>query len=151
MADNSNESRMSVPEIVLPTNSENQTRTPESEQMVKLLKDKKKRKVPLRPGFSLGDWLKLNKSGKDLAGTGGQMLEVTMEEVARHNTEQDAWMVLGIHVYNVTEYLDFHPGGKPEIMRAVGGNGSPLFNSIHPWVNYQYFLKNCLVGRLIPS
>lgn len=50
-------------------------------------------------------------------------------------------------VYDVTSYLEFHPGGIPELMRAAGTDGTDLFNQIHAWVNYDNMLKSCLVGR----
>ncbi|KAJ4433586.1 hypothetical protein ANN_15896 [Periplaneta americana] len=52
-------------------------------------------------------------------------------------------------VYNVTHYMDFHPGGKEELMRGVGKDGTDLFNQIHPWVNYESLLQKCRVGRLV--
>ena len=56
------------------------------------------------------DWIKLTKSGKDLAGTGGRILQVTPKELAKHNSRKDCWMALNGIVYNVTSYMDFHPG-----------------------------------------
>ena len=56
------------------------------------------------------DWIRLTKSGKDLAGTGGRMLQVTSKELAKHNLRNDCWMALNGIVYNVTAYMDFHPG-----------------------------------------
>lgn len=38
-------------------------------------------------------------------------------------------VVLG-RVYNVTPYLEFHPGGIPEIMRGVGRDGTDLFDEV---------------------
>ena len=67
-------------------------------------------KTALKPGFSLMDWIRLTKSGKDLAGTGGRMLQVTSKELAKHNLRNDCWMALNGIVYNVTAYMDFHPG-----------------------------------------
>jgi len=67
-------------------------------------------KVALRPGYSLMDWIKFTKSGKDLAGTGGRILQVTPKELAKHNSRKDCWMALNGIVYNVTSYMDFHPG-----------------------------------------
>ena len=51
-------------------------------------------KTALRPGFSLMDWIRLTKSGKDLSGTGGQILEVTPRELSLHRTRKDAWMAI---------------------------------------------------------
>ncbi|KAK7603504.1 hypothetical protein V9T40_003503 [Parthenolecanium corni] len=105
-------------------------------------------KTALGPGKSLMDWVKLTNSGKDLSGTGGVMLNITPEELAQHNKETDAWMAIGGIVYNVTEYLSFHPGGEEELMRGVGTDATKLFNTVHSWVNYQSLLKSCIVGRL---
>ena len=51
-------------------------------------------KVALKPGFSLMDWIRLTKSGQDLAGNGGKMLKVTKAELAKHRTKRDAWMAI---------------------------------------------------------
>lgn len=48
--------------------------------------------VPLKPGRSLMDWIRLGKSGQDLAGTGGITKTVTVEELSKHNAEHDAWI-----------------------------------------------------------
>ena len=40
------------------------------------------------------DWIKLTKSGKDLAGTGGKLLQVSPAELARHKYRKDAWMAI---------------------------------------------------------
>lgn len=50
--------------------------------------------MSLRPGFSLMDWIRLTKSGKDLTGVGGKVTEVSLAELKRHNRKTDAWMAL---------------------------------------------------------
>ena len=46
------------------------------------------------------------------------------KEVAKHNTQEDCWLIVGEigerKVYDVTKFLDDHPGG-PEIMVDVAG------------------------------
>jgi len=76
-------------------------------------------KVALRPGYSLMDWIRLTKSGKDLAGTGGKILNVSPAELRKHNKRNDAWMALNGKVYNVTSYMDYHPGGWDELVRGA--------------------------------
>jgi len=35
---------------------------------------------------------------------------VTLDELSRHNSENDAWLAIDGVVYNVTRFLDAHPG-----------------------------------------
>ncbi|KAM3853180.1 cytochrome b5 reductase 4 isoform 5-T8 [Vipera latastei] len=68
------------------------------------LDDKKKKKekkektdevqVPLKSGRSLMDWIRLTKSGKDLTGLKGRLLEVTEEELMKHNKRDDCWICI---------------------------------------------------------
>lgn len=44
----------------------------------------------------------------------------TADEIATHNTETDCWVSLYGEVYNVTKFLDDHPGGKDSIMLYAG-------------------------------
>nr|XP_048291755.1 cytochrome b5 reductase 4 isoform X4 [Myodes glareolus] len=105
-------------------------------------------KVPLKQGRSLMDWIRLTKSGKDLTGLKGRLIEVTEEELKTHNKKDDCWICIRGLVYNVSPYMEYHPGGEDELMRAAGADGTDLFNEVHRWVNYESMLKECLVGRM---
>ncbi|KAJ7417784.1 Cytochrome b5 reductase 4 [Pitangus sulphuratus] len=104
--------------------------------------------VPLKPGRSLMDWIRLTKSGKDLTGLKGRLIEVTEDELAKHNKKEDCWICIRGFVYNVTPYMEYHPGGEDELMKAAGTDGTDLFDQVHRWVNYESMLKECLVGRM---
>ncbi|XP_068258522.1 cytochrome b5 reductase 4 isoform X2 [Nyctibius grandis] len=105
-------------------------------------------KVPLKPGRSLMDWIRLTKSGQDLTGLKGRLIEVTEDELAKHNKKEDCWICIRGLVYNVTPYMEYHPGGEDELMKAAGTDGTDLFDQVHRWVNYESMLKECLVGRM---
>jgi cytochrome-b5 reductase len=55
---------------------------------------------------------------------------VTPDELALHNRENDCWIAFRGFVYNVTPYLEFHPGGVDEMMRAAGADGTELFDQV---------------------
>ncbi|XP_073531753.1 cytochrome b5 reductase 4 isoform X3 [Phyllobates terribilis] len=105
-------------------------------------------KIPLKPGRSLMDWIKLKSSGKDLTGLKGRLIEVTEEELAKHNKKTDCWTCIRGLVYNITPYMEYHPGGEEELMKAAGIDGTQLFDQVHRWVNYESMLKECLIGRM---
>ena len=52
-------------------------------------------------------------------------------------------------VYDITAYVDFHPGGAEELMRGAGIDSTDLFNEVHKWVNFQNMLKEFLIGYLV--
>jgi cytochrome b involved in lipid metabolism len=54
---------------------------------------------------------------------------VTLEELKAHGTPEDAWTVIHGHVFNITPYLRYHPGGQAELLRVAGKDGSELFSN----------------------
>ncbi|CAJ1380073.1 unnamed protein product [Effrenium voratum] len=60
---------------------------------------------------------------------------LTPEEVARHRTAGDCWTIFQNKVYDITAYVDFHPGGKRQIMQGAGKDMTELFQKAHPWVS----------------
>ncbi len=111
-----------------------------------------RKKVPLKPGHSLMDWLNLCRANKNMSGRTVQGAPVTMAELRQHKTvETGIWTALKGNVYNITPYIEFHPGGVEKIMMAAGRDCTMLFDKYHSWVNYQVFLASCLIGPLVPE
>lgn len=52
----------------------------------------------------------------------------TLSEVAEHASKDDCWTVISGDVYDLTKFINRHPGGN-EILRACGTDGTTLFNS----------------------
>ena len=109
-------------------------------------------RVQLQPGHSLMDWIRKSAREKDtISGTNGRILKVSKEELSKHNKQSDCWIAVHGKVYNITPYLDFHPGGVDEMMRGAGIEATKIFNEVHPYVNFRSMLKNCLVGDYQPN
>merc|ERR1712137_982159 len=79
-------------------------------------------------GYSLMDWNRLQNSGQDLAGTKGAMLQVTPTELRKHRKRDDCWMALNGRVFNVTAYMEYHPGGAKTVMSGAGKDATALFS-----------------------
>ncbi|KAK3768660.1 hypothetical protein RRG08_065954 [Elysia crispata] len=107
-----------------------------------------RKKVTLSPGHSLMDWIRLGRSQGDLSGVKDKRTDMTLADLATHNHPNDMWMALRGKVYNITPYINYHPGGVEELMRAAGKDGTDLFDDIHNWVNVESMLEKCLVGHL---
>lgn len=68
---------------------------------------RRRQKVPLAPGHTLGHWHALVSSRQKSYPTA----RISPKELAKHKSEDDAWVSLNGKVFDVTRYLSFHPGG----------------------------------------
>ena len=73
---------------------------------------------------------------------------ISLAEVARHCTQTDAWVIIDGVVYDVTDYVDAHPGGD-EILRNVGGDASVGFHGEQHPAHVFETVKKFAVGRLV--
>ena len=65
--------------------------------------------------------------------SGGRV--VTAAELARHSTRDDCWCAIHGKVYNVTSFLDDHPGGANIMVKYAGKDATRAFDmSAHPMV-----------------
>eukprot|EP00947_MAST-08B_sp_MAST-8B-sp1_P002866 g2866.t1 len=58
------------------------------------------------------------------------MSQFSQADVGKHSTESDCWVTVHGKVYDVTNYLDEHPGGPEIIMDLAGKDASEEFEDI---------------------
>ncbi|KAI1001101.1 Cytochrome b2 [Podosphaera aphanis] len=57
---------------------------------------------------------------------------LTGTEIASHNSEKSCWIIVNKKAYDVTDFLQEHPGGSGIILKYAGKDASSEFNPIHP-------------------
>ena len=76
----------------------------------------------------------------------------TWQQVAKHNTAESAWVYVDDTVYDVTSFIDRHPGGRDMILLMAGRDITDLFRTYHPFTDspmkvIQQFKIGKLKGR----
>jgi len=56
---------------------------------------------------------------------------MSMAEVEKHNTNEDAWVVLFGTAYDVTKWIPIHPGGEQAIKAFLGKDATEEWQMIH--------------------
>lgn len=105
-------------------------------------------KVMLKPGFHLVDWMKLTQVSKDMRAS-GPLRKISAAELSEHKSQFDCWTAYKGKVYNITQYIAYHPGGAPLLMSGAGKDCTVQFNKFHAWVNAESMLSKCLIGVLM--
>ncbi|GEQ68550.1 hypothetical protein JCM33374_g2218 [Metschnikowia sp. JCM 33374] len=72
----------------------------------------------------------------------------TFDEVKKHNTADDLWIVYNGQVYDVGNYLDEHPGGEEVIVDCAGEDATEAFDDIGHSDDAHDILKGLLIGKL---
>ena len=74
----------------------------------------------------------------------------TLQEVALHATADDCWASIHGNVYDLTEWVNDHPGGSVYIQSVCGMDGSDLYSTIayHPSRWLKVFVAEYRVGPL---
>ncbi len=76
------------------------------------------------------------------------MPSFTVEQVAAHNKDGDVWIVVHDKVYDLSKFLDKHPGGKKVLLKVAGQNASKQFDQFHSPAILQQWHDKLYVGDL---
>jgi len=58
--------------------------------------------------------------------------EITMDELAEHNSAADLWVAIEGKCYDLTKFKDNHPGGHLPLEGVAGRNATEPFENFHP-------------------
>jgi acyl-lipid Delta6-acetylenase / acyl-lipid (9-3)-desaturase len=86
------------------------------------------------------------------ANVSGMTKKITIEELAKHRTPDDAWITSRGKVYDVSNWYD-HPGGSV-IFTHAGDDFTDVFNAFHPptaWKDMDKFYVGELDDTVVPE
>ncbi|MBP7671095.1 cytochrome b5 domain-containing protein [Candidatus Gracilibacteria bacterium] len=73
----------------------------------------------------------------------------TMEEIAKHADKESCYSAIDGKVYDLTAWMDKHPGGAGNILKICGKDGTEAFSGKHEGsAQAKATLPNYLIGEL---
>ncbi|KLU90228.1 cytochrome b2 [Magnaporthiopsis poae ATCC 64411] len=74
--------------------------------------------------------------------------EVSYDELSQHNTKESCWVVIYDKVWDVTDFLNTHPGGAQIILKHAGSDLTLLYDGAHDKTLVERTLPpDCLIGK----
>ncbi|XVF32200.1 hypothetical protein REPUB_Repub17cG0061600 [Reevesia pubescens] len=75
----------------------------------------------------------------------------TLAEVSQHNNAKDCWLVIEGKVYNVTKFLEDHPGGDEVLLSATGKDATDDFVDVGHSSSARAMMDEFYVGKIDTS
>ncbi|KAJ3352621.1 hypothetical protein HDU83_007815 [Entophlyctis luteolus] len=72
--------------------------------------------------------------------------EISTAEVAKHNKENDCWVIVNGQVLDATPFLKDHPGGKKAILIYAGRDATEEFNMMHKKDVVEKYAPEIIIG-----
>ncbi|XP_078527393.1 cytochrome b5 type B [Lissotriton helveticus] len=81
----------------------------------------------------------------------GQVKYFTLEEVNKRSTAKEAWLVIHDRVYDVTRFVEEHPGGEEVLFEQAGGDATESFEDVGHSIDAREMLKQYFIGEVHPN
>lgn len=73
----------------------------------------------------------------------------TRKDVAAHNTNKDNWFIIHNNIYDVTPFLNEHPGGEEVLIEQGGKDATENFEDVGHSSDAREMMKKFKVGELV--
>jgi alkylation response protein AidB-like acyl-CoA dehydrogenase len=70
--------------------------------------------------------------------------KLTREEVAKNNNDDSLWCIIDHKVYDLTDFLDAHPGGNVVLQQVAGQDATAAFFNLHRYEVLQKYESLCI-------
>ncbi|XP_019871500.1 cytochrome b5 [Aethina tumida] len=77
--------------------------------------------------------------------------QYTLAQVKEHNDNKSTWIVIHNNVYDVTSFLNEHPGGEEVLLEQAGKDGSEAFEDVGHSNDARELMAKYKVGEIVES
>ncbi|OBS59424.1 hypothetical protein A6R68_09452 [Neotoma lepida] len=75
----------------------------------------------------------------------------TLEEIQKHKDSKSTWVILHHKVYDLTKFLEEHPGGEEVLREQAGGDATENFEDVGHSTDARELSKTYIIGELHPD
>lgn len=75
--------------------------------------------------------------------------KLTRAEVSEHNSNKSAWIIIGNKVFDVTKFLDEHPGGCEVLLEKAGEDRTEAFEDVGHSTDAREMREQYYVGDIV--
>ncbi|RWA07028.1 hypothetical protein EKO27_g8080 [Xylaria grammica] len=75
-------------------------------------------------------------------------MQLSAEEIASHRSTSSCWLVLDFKVWDVTSYLNEHPGGAAVLLENAGCDATAELRKVHSMDILSYLPKEAFLGTI---
>jgi len=73
---------------------------------------------------------------------------ITLAELRQHKDAKSLWIAINDTVYDVTKFMEEHPGGEEVLLEQAGGYATDAFEDVGHSTDAREMMKKYAIGKL---
>jgi len=74
---------------------------------------------------------------------------ITLEELRQHRDAKSLWLAIHDTVYDVTKFMEEHPGGEEVLLEQAGGYATDAFEDVGHSTDAREMMEKYAIGKLV--
>lgn len=99
--------------------------------------------IPLHTGS-----LSTNDTNVEKNGETESVKYYTLEEIRAHSLSSDAWLIIHDNVYDITSFVEEHPGGEEVLLEQAGSDATESFEDVGHSTDAREMLQQYYIGEV---